>query len=857
MPGGVNLGNAYGTIDINTGQAHSSILGLQKGVGGLQGGLLGLNPVLTATGLALGGATAAAGGLTAAIGYSIGKSADLQEQLSGIKAVTGATNEEVADLRDLIDDLSLDPGLKVTAFEAADAIELLGRNGLAVEQIMNGAANATVLLANATGAEFGPAADVATDTMAIFNIKAEDMIQAVDGITSVVNNSKFGFDDFRLALAQGGGVAGAAGVEFEDFTTAIAGIAPLFASGADAGTSFKVLLQRLAPTSSRAQDAMAELGLITEDGTNRFYDANGQLKDMAEISRILHGALSGLSEEQRTTALSTIFGTDAMRAAVGLMELGATSADGMSTEFEKLQAAMGETSAAENAATRMDNLRGSIEILRGVIDSITLGIGDKFLPIATGAVQRFTEFLKANADAIIEFFGYLADGITTIQDFTSSVLDSVDAGGVIGELGAIFLGINTDIYDTSDAIRDFLFALGLSPETVDSADSIIRTLGEGFQNLVSSAKDGAAVVGEFVIAIIDGFNEGGLTGATDAFWSWVTGSGGVIATGPGILNMILDMINNFLLDQWPVISETLRGWGDQFWNWVTEVAIPRAFEELAKLGDAMQQWAESPDGSERLRLLGFALSTALLNGVEGALSDSDKIAEILGALVTGVAGAVPTLLEGYLAIGRNIAAGVFDGIFQYVTGEEPKEQTISVFTEMWNGVMEALISTLVPGVSLAFAKSNFDEIWAAFREFTWEDIGKFLTSGIADGISAGAGAIADAAKSAASDALKAAKSLLGINSPSTAARDQVGAQFSAGVAQGITDNMSAVRAAQETALAIPSTNTGTTNQTSNTLSGPISIIIQAAQDSKETADMVREEIEKLFDGSQGGNFSYD
>lgn len=872
MPGGVNLGNAYGTIDINTGQAHSSILGLQKGVGGLQGGLLGLNPVLTATGLALGGATAAAGGLTAAIGYSIGKSADLQEQLSGIKAVTGATNEEVADLRDLIDDLSLDPGLKVTAFEAADAIELLGRNGLAVEQIMNGAANATVLLANATGAEFGPAADVATDTMAIFNIKAEDMIQAVDGITSVVNNSKFGFDDFRLALAQGGGVAGAAGVEFEDFTTAIAGIAPLFASGADAGTSFKVLLQRLAPTSSRAQDAMAELGLITEDGTNRFYDANGQLKDMAEISRILHGALSGLSEEQRTTALSTIFGTDAMRAAVGLMELGATSADGMSTEFEKLQAAMGETSAAENAATRMDNLRGSIEILRGVIDSITLGIGDKFLPIATGAVQRFTEFLKANADAIIEFFGYLADGITTIQDFTSSVLDSVDAGGVIGELGAIFLGINTDIYDTSDAIRDFLFALGLSPETVDSADSIIRTLGEGFQNLVSSAKDGAAVVGEFVIAIIDGFNEGGLTGATDAFWSWVTGSGGVIATGPGILNMILDMINNFLLDQWPVISETLRGWGDQFWNWVTEVAIPRAFEELAKLGDAMQQWAESPDGSQRLQLLGFALATALLGGLESALSDQERIGGLLGALVSGVAGAVPSLLEGYLSVGSEIAKGVFAGVFEYVTGTEARDGTIAVFSGLWRGVMEALIATVIPGTSLAFAKGSFEQLWEHIKEMSWSEIGNAIVEGVAVGITAGAGAIADAALDAAKDALSVATSFLRTGSPSRTTADEIGRPFSEGVAMGITqaapgvnqavtdsiaapiDGLTAVKAAQDVALANTASTAGAGVTNNSPTYAPVFNI--TGDNAREIGDEIERRLEQLFDGAQGGSFAY-
>lgn len=976
MPGGVNLGNAYGVIDILTDQASRNILGLQKNIGGLNGGLLGLNPALAATGLALGGAAAAAGGLTAAIGYSVNKSADLQEQLSGVKAVTGATNDEISDLRGLIDDLSLDPNLKVSAFEAADAIELLGRNGLKVDEIMGGAANATVLLANATGADFGPAADVATDTMALFNIEAKDMTRAVDGITAVVNNSKFGFDDFRLALAQGGGVAAASGVEFEDFTTSIAAIAPLFASGSDAGTSYKVFLQSLVPKSNDAAEAMKRLGL-------EFFDAQGNMKDMGEISSMLNAKLNEefeltvqlggatkemvkaaetakdkipgltvkigeqesqlailqreldgtiekygdssvqadkkrlaitkltndidenraklgsqqqaldamtnatvetittttqLTEEQRNATLSTIFGTDAMRAAVGLAAQGKVVytdvaeaaealgvsmddltevADGGITAFEALQVQMSKTSALDNAATRMDNLNGQVEIMQGVIDAITLGIGDKFLPIATSGIQRFTEFLSANSDAIIEFFGYLADGITTLQDFTYSVLSAVDAGAVIGELGAIFLGINTDIYDTSDAIRDFLFALGLSPDAVDSADALIRTLGEGFQVLVASAKDGAIVVSEFVTALVNGFNEGGLSGAADAFWSWVTGSDGVVATGPGILNTILDMVTGFLLNQWPVISETLRQWGDQFWNWIEEVAIPRAFEELGKLGASMQQWAESQDGSQRLQTLGFALSTALLDGMATSLGNTDRIFDILGALVSGTFAALPSITEGLLSVGAAIAGGVFSGIYTFITGEEPTQQTVDLFSNMWRNTMKILISTLIPAVGLSFAVAQFGSIRDELGKLDFAGLGRSIVEGIAQGIAGGASAIANAAVEAAKSALESAKSILGINSPSSVARDQVGAQFSAGVAAGITDNMAAVRSAQEAALAIPAAPSGgTTSQTNNTLSGPIKIIIQAAENPQETAEMVRAEIERLFDGSQSGSFGY-
>lgn len=779
----VNVGSAYGVVDIDTGKAKQSVLGLQSGIGGLRGGLLGLNPVLGATKIAFGGVALAGGGLVATIGTGVGKASQLQSQLSGVKAVTGATSDEVAQLRGLIDDLSLDEKLKVDAFEAADAIELLGRNGLKVEQIMGGAAEATVLLANATGADFGPAADTATDTMAIFNIKASEMTKAVDGITSVVNNSKFGFDDFRLALAQGGGVAGAAGVEFEDFTTSIAGIAPLFASGSDAGTSFKVFLQRLIPQSDAATGAMKRLGIITEDGKNQFFDANGQLRSMADISKLLNGALSDLSEEQRNAALSTIFGTDAQRAAVGLMELGAESADGLKTNFEALQAAMGETSAAENAATRIDNLSGSIEILRGVMDAIILKIGEQFLPIVNTGIQQFTSFLKNNSDTIVSFFALLAQGTQRVQEFMLGLLE----------------------------------------------------------------------------AVTNGFNEGGISGAVDAFWVWVTGSNGVIASAPDILNQVVDFLIDVLGNQWPRVANALMEWGDKFWGWIEEVAVPRGVEELNKLGVTLQQWAESEGGSARLQALGNALADGLILGMQTSVSNTDRLVGIISSLAVGLVGALPGLVDAFLSIGKNIAAGVFSGVFEYVTGDQPKDETVTVFASMWEGVMQALITTFVPVYGLSFAKANFDKIRESFQGFSWAEIGRAIAEGIAVGLTSGASAIAEAARSAASDALKGAKSLLGINSPSSVARDEVGAQFSAGVAQGITDNLSSITSAQKAALSLPSLGSRggsvSSSQTNNNLGG-VSIIIQAAKNPRETAQLVRDELERLFDSSQGGSYAY-
>ncbi|HHB12084.1 MAG TPA: phage tail tape measure protein [Chromatiales bacterium] len=404
-----------GSLDKKAGLASRGFSGLQSVVG---------------TGLMAAGSAGAASmvALGAGIANATAEAASMEAQISGIAAVLGVTKEQVAPLKDLFLALGLDPTLQVNATQAADAIEMLARNGLNMSQIMNGAARNTVLLANATGADFSTAADIATDTMALFNISAENMGQAVNGITSVVNNSKFSIDDYRLALAQGGGVASAVGVDFQDFNATIAAISPLFASGSDAGTSFKTFLQRLTPQSSKAAEAMAALGIITEDGSNKFFDAEGNLKSMDEIAGILQTSLSGLSDEQRNQALATIFGTDAMRTAVGLAETGKEG-------FQALKDTMAQTDAEEAAKTRMDNFAGTLEILKGVVETLKLKIGDEFLPVFRQIAEEATKLVDQYGDQIVAFFAGMASGFAVLIGQIPQFITQVQA--IIAWLGAL------------------------------------------------------------------------------------------------------------------------------------------------------------------------------------------------------------------------------------------------------------------------------------------------------------------------------------------------------------------------------------------------------------------------------------
>ena len=179
---------------------------LSKVAGGIGGAFGNLGKVV-AGGIGV-GITALAG-----LGIASGKAAmTMESQMSDIAAILNTTVEEITPLGDLIQELGLNPNLKVDATEAASAIQMLARNGLSMGEILEGAAESTVLLANATGSDFGNAANIATDAMAIFNIEAKDMNTAVDGIVSVTTNSKFTIQNltWNLEPARSGlGVLGA------------------------------------------------------------------------------------------------------------------------------------------------------------------------------------------------------------------------------------------------------------------------------------------------------------------------------------------------------------------------------------------------------------------------------------------------------------------------------------------------------------------------------------------------------------------------------------------------------------------------------------------------------------------------
>lgn len=310
-----------------------------------------------------------------------------QAQMKKVEAALGnVTGEELKALSDQA--RTLGPAVGKGATEAAEAIEALGLAGVSTSDIMGGALKAALDLSAAGMVDAASSSSLVTDIMSQFKVTAAQLPGVVQNVVGALDSSKFGFDDFRLAVGQGGAIAASAGVGFLDFATAISATSTQFTSGADAGTSFKTYIQSLTGNSKQAKAAIEKLGIS-------FFDVRtGQMKPLAEQAQILRDALGGLTDKSKTDALKTIFGSDASRTAIGLMEQGREG-------FEKLQATVAGGDVEAKIQKRMEGAEAAGKRIAVAWESVKIAIGldTGLLDITTAIKNGFARMLEAIANA--------------------------------------------------------------------------------------------------------------------------------------------------------------------------------------------------------------------------------------------------------------------------------------------------------------------------------------------------------------------------------------------------------------------------------------------------------------------------
>lgn len=168
-------------------------------------------------------------------------------------------------------------------------------------------------------------------------------------------------------------------------------------------------------------------------------------------------------------------------------------------------------------------------------------------------------------------------------------------------------------------------------------------------------------------------------------------------------------------------------------------------------------------------------------------------------LVSSLAGNLPKLIQSGLKLMKGLASGIANSI-PIVAAKAPiiiGKLASTIITNLPKiltagvQIVSKLAVGLVRGIPALIGKipSMVSQIRNAFTSVNWGSVGMNIVKGIASGLANAGGVIVKAAKSAAKSALDAAKSALGIHSPSRVFRDQVGKMMALGMGIGFEKNI--------------------------------------------------------------------
>jgi len=433
--------------------------------------------------------------LSGAIGGAVSKAAELESELNFLQAVSGATGEQMRKVSELAKQLGADATIPAaSALDAAKAMTELAKAGLSVEQSM-AAAKGSLQLAAAGQLDAARAAEIVAGALNAFGLAGDQAVRVADLLAASANASAANVTSMADSLKMSSAVAAMSNRSIEETITALSMMANAGIQGSDAGTSLKTMLLRLMSPTKDAKEKLNSLGISLTD-------AQGRMISLRDITEQFATKLSALTEEERNYILTTVFGSDAIRAANIVLMAGADAYDEMYKAVTKSGAA------TELAEARMRGLKGAQEALRNTIDTLGLSFGQKLTPVLAEVGFALAELL--NNERVIAFVetlaekvgGVLADGFALVRNVVSQIDLSafVSTARVAGEeLGRMFQPLLAGLAVVGAAIAPILQDIGGQIQIL--VEQGIQQFGNILADLKPVAQDTLHAIGELFAAL--------------------------------------------------------------------------------------------------------------------------------------------------------------------------------------------------------------------------------------------------------------------------------------------------------------------------------------------------------------------
>lgn len=413
-------------------------------------------------------------GITSGFSSATDSIIDHDQALHDLKAIMGATGEEVKNMEVAI--LSVAGSTKFSIGETAEAMKLLGQSGFSAGDSIN-ALGPIANLATGTLSTFRSTVDLVSTAIRVFNLQTSDTARVTDIYANAVNKSKLTIDKLNTAMNYIGPIANAAGVSIEETSTAMMLLANTGLRASTIGTGLRRMMTLLLKPTAAFKQAVYDAGYTMDDFNpkmDKFSNIVGKLGNVvgdAEDAVKMFGirgasvisafAENGQAEFERLAQAVSQTGTASTMAAEQMKGL-AIALKNMKDKFGVLAVAMGKAGFTKAWALLVNSIRA---VEDGLITLANSGIGQFVmstlgLTAAIGsAALGLTLFIKLLSSKMVLLFAAQVAELTAQMlslSFSMAAFKGATMATSLTNLKTAFAGLGGTIASTTARMASFI-----------------------------------------------------------------------------------------------------------------------------------------------------------------------------------------------------------------------------------------------------------------------------------------------------------------------------------------------------------------------------------------------------------------
>ncbi len=727
----VELGSAWGKIEIDTSGINRAVASAQSAMSGFQGKMQATGKKLVGVGKTL---TKSVTLPIIGIGVAMAKVAsDFESQLKVMEIAARNSGAEMEDLRKFA--LKMGADTFFSASEAADAMTGLFKAGLDAEQVMGdmsgktGVLAAAMDLAAASGLDLGVAADAVTVAMATFGLESDQATVIANSFVQAADASVAEVEDLTAAMVNIGPTAAAFGFSLEDVNTALALLSERGIKGSEAGTALKSMMTNIMRPTDDVREVLTKLNI-------QLFDTEGAMLSLPEIVDQLTVALGDNATATNALGGATEEQTNAWEKASEALPKLRTRADELSRTWEIADQELQEFRETTEATTlqiakkelAVDKLRNRLDEANQKLREGKEAIADYEIATQTAstAITSMTEQQRLEAiQTLAGTFGMkamntlLAEGTEGWNEMEGAISEAATAQEIGEARMDTFAGA---VESLKGSIETFMIEVG-TPLIEDFLLPAVEWITETINKLQDLdpriVKWGIAIAGVLAVAGPLLIIVGQIMTAIAALTPIITALGGVLAVLTGPIGLVVAAIG-LLAVAWA------KDWGGIREKTARAVEfIGDIFEELVRM--AHDVWAGIKSGLSKLGDIVHMITHPFETGVKavksllGIASESKVFKEIGNAigegLVAGLEDNTPQVIEVMDELTRVLQAGMITASDELRTevkslGFGIAEDLSVIPLTFWHTVEEAL----------AMSRQAKDELAQAMEESFIEPI---------------------------------------------------------------------------------------------------------------------------------------